>query len=253
MEILLHLWKPVVEILILWYVFYQIILYLEGTRALYVLRGIVIILVAFMLFKISGLYTLKWLFDRIFALSIVVFVILFQAELRQGLARLGQNPLFDIFPLGKKEIRDIARDITIAVSFMAERRIGALIAIERQIGLKGFSDTGIKIDGLISPEIIETIFYSGSPLHDGGVIIRGNRIVAASCLFPLTDSERHSEVRGTRHRAAIGITEETDAICIVVSEETGRISTAVNGRLKMELKPDELYDVLVDALSNKKV
>ncbi len=252
MGIVLHLWKPVVEILILWYVFYQIILYLEGTRALYVLRGIVIILIAFMLFKISGLYTLKWLFDRIFALSIVVFVILFQAELRQGLARLGQNPLFDIFPLGKKEIQDIARDITIAVSFMSERRIGALIAIERQIGLKGFSDTGIKIDGIITPELLETIFYPGSPLHDGGVIIKGNRIAAASCLFPLTDSERHSDVRGTRHRAAIGITEETDAICVVVSEETGRISTAMNGRLSMGMKSDELYHSLIKALSHRR-
>ncbi len=241
-------WKAAIEILILWYIFYRAMLFLEGTRAFYVIRGIAVLAVFFLISNAVGLHTLNWLLEKLFAISILVFVILFQPELRQGLARLGQNPLLGRLMMDRKEIERLARDITIAVSYLAEKRIGALIAIERSIGLRGYADTGIRIDALVSPEIIETIFYPGTPLHDGGVVIKGNRIIAAGCLFPLTDSDRHPDVRGTRHRAGIGISEETDAVCIIVSEELGTISWAVDGRLTRGVSPEELYRFIVERM-----
>ncbi len=241
-------WKALIEILILWYIFYRTMVFLEGTRAFYVIRGIAVLALVFLLSSAVGLHTLNWLLEKLFAISILVFIVLFQPELRQGLARLGQNPLLGRLIIDRKEIERLARDITIAVSYLSEKRIGALIAIERSIGLRGYADTGIKIDAIVSPEIIETIFYPGTPLHDGGVVIKGNRIMAAGCLFPLTDSERHSSIRGTRHRAGIGITEETDAICIIVSEELGTISWAIDGRLTRGVSPDELYRFIVDKM-----
>ncbi len=237
--------RAIVEIGILWYLFYRIMQFLEGTRAFYVIRGIVILAVFFILSNWLGLYTLNWLLSKVFGISIVVFVILFQPELRQGLARLGQSPFWGKFALDRKEIERVARDITIAVTRLAEKKVGALIAIQKSIGLKGYSDSGIKLDAIVSPELLETIFYPGSPLHDGGVIIKEDRIVASACLFPLTDSERHPDVRGTRHRAGIGISEETDALCIIVSEEMGTISWAINGHLKMAVTPEELYRFLI--------
>ncbi len=241
-------WKAIIEILILWYLFYKVMLFLEGTRAFYVIRGIVVLALVFLLSNLVGLTTLTWLLGKVFAISILVFVILFQPELRQGLARLGQNPLLGRLMLDRKSIERLARDVTIAVSYLAEKRIGALIAIERSIGLRGYADTGIKLDAIVSPELIETIFHPGTPLHDGGVVIKGNRIIAAGCLFPLTDSERHPDVRGTRHRAGIGISEETDAMCIIVSEEMGTISWAVDGRLTRGVSPEELYRFIVDRM-----
>ncbi len=241
-------WKAAVEILILWYIFYRVMLFLEGTRAFYVIRGIVVLAIFFLVSSAVGLHTLTWLLGKVFAISILAFIVLFQPELRQGLARLGQNPLLGQLMIDRREIERLARDITIAVSYLAEKRIGALIAIERSIGLRGYADTGIRVDALVSPEIIETIFYPGTPLHDGGMVIKGNRIMAAGCLFPLTDSDRHSSVRGTRHRAGIGISEETDAICIIVSEELGTISWAVDGRLTLGVSPDELYRFIVDRM-----
>ena len=241
-------WKAAVEILILWYIFYRVMLFLEGTRAFYVIRGIVVLAIFFLVSSAIGLHTLTWLLGKVFAISILAFIVLFQPELRQGLARLGQNPLLGRLMIDRREIERLARDITIAVSCLAEKRIGALIAIERSIGLRGYADTGIRVDALVSPEIIETIFYPGTPLHDGGVVIKGNRIISAGCLFPLTDSDRHPNVRGTRHRAGIGISEETDAICIIVSEELGTISWAVDGRLTLGVSPDELYRFIVDRM-----
>ncbi len=244
-------WQATIEILILWYIFYRILLFLEGTRAFYVIRGIIVLAIFFTISNWLGFHTLNWLLGKVFAISILVFVILFQPELRQGLARLGQSPLFASWTLDKKGIERLARDIVIAVSFLSERHIGALIAIERSIGLKGYADSGIKLDAIVSPELISAIFYPGSPLHDGGVIIKGNRIVSAACLFPLTDSQRHPGIRGTRHRAGIGISEETDAICIIVSEEMGTISWAIDGRLVRGVSPEELYRFLIDKMSNR--
>ncbi len=241
--------RAVIEILILWFLIYRVMLFLEGTRAFYVIRGLVILLVVFLISNLVGLTTISFLLGKLFGISILVLVILFHPELRQVLARLGQSPFWGAPFWDRRQIEKLSRDITIAVNHLAERRIGALIAIQRSIGLKTYASTGIMLDAIVSPELIETIFSPRTPLHDGGMIIKDGRIFAVGCLFPLTDSERHPSIRGTRHRAGIGMSEETDAICIIVSEEEGTVSWAIDGRLRKGVTPEELYKFLVEQIS----
>lgn len=221
--------KPTVEILILWIGFYHILVFFEGTRAFQVLRGLSFLLLAFLGAQIVGLDVLIWLLTKFFAISIIAILIIFQQELRHGLARLGQQHLFNI-SLEESEIVAIIEEIATAVYKLSRHPMGCLIAIERETKLKSYIESGLDVDARISAEIIQSIFVPPSPLHDGGIITRGNRIVAASCLFPLSDNPNFSKIIGTRHRAAIGITEHTDAVVVMVSEQSGEISIAADGR-----------------------
>jgi len=239
--------KPVLEILILWIVFYQILVFFEGTRAFQVFKGIIYLLGAFLLFQILGLDTLNWLLTKFFAISIIALIIIFQQELRHGLARLGQQHLFN-FGLEESEIIALIDEITSASYRLARQKTGCLIAIERETKLKTYIESGIEIDAQISSELIQSIFTQKSPIHDGGIITRGNRIAAVSCLFPLSDNPNFSKIIGTRHRAALGITEQTDAIVIMVSEETGEISVACDGRFIPVVNRERLVNILKDLL-----
>jgi len=243
--------KPLLEILILWIVFYQILVFFEGTRAFQVFKGIIYLLVAFLLFQILGLDILNWLLMKFFAISIIALVIIFQQELRHGLARLGQQHLFN-FGLEESEIVAIIEELTSAAYKLARQKIGCLVAIERETKLKPYIESGITIDAKISSELIQSVFNLQSPIHDGGIITRGNRIVAVSCLFPLSDNPNFSKIIGTRHRAALGITEQTDAIVIMVSEETGEISVAYDGRFIPIVNRERLVNILKDLLIPKK-
>jgi len=239
--------KPLLEIIILWIMFYHILVFFEGTRAYQVFKGIIYLIVAFFLFQILGLDTLNWLLTKFFAISIIALVIIFQQELRHGLARLGQQHLFN-FGLEETEIVAIIEEITSATYKLARQKIGCLIAIERETKLKTYIESGLAIDAHISSELIQSIFNPQSPVHDGGIITRGNRIVAASCLFPLSDNPNFSKIIGTRHRAALGITEQTDTIVIMVSEETGEISAASDGRFIPIVNRERLVNILKDLL-----
>jgi len=221
--------KPITEILILWYMFYQTLVFFEGTRSFQVLKGIIYLVIAFLLSQIFGFDTLNWLLTKFFGISIIAFLIIFQQELRLGLARLGQQHLFNI-ALEESEVLAVLDEIAGAIFRMAKNKTGCLIAIERDDKLKTYIESGIAVDGKISSELIQSIFSTYSPLHDGGVVARLDRIVAASCLFPLSDNTNISKILGTRHRAALGLTEQTDAIVVLVSEETGEISIATDGR-----------------------
>jgi len=245
--------KPLLEIVILWIVFYQILIFFEGTRAFQVFRGIIYLLVAFLLFQILGLATLNWLLTKFFSISIIALVIIFQQELRHGLARLGQQHLFN-FGLEESEIVAIIEEITSAAYKLARQKIGCLIAIERETKLKAYIESGITIDARISSELIQSVFNPQSPIHDGGLITRGNRIAAVSCLFPLSDNPNFSKIIGTRHRAALGITEQTDSVVIMVSEETAEISVACDGRFIPIVNRERLVNILKDLLilENKK-
>lgn len=239
--------KPTLEIIILWIVIYRILLFFEGTRAFQVLKGLTYLLIAFLVSQILGFDTLNWLLTKFFAISIIAFLIIFQQELRQGLARLGQHHLFS-FVLEESEIIALIEEITSAAYKLSRKSVGCLIAIERETKLNTFIDSGIKLDALVTNELLQSIFMTSSPLHDGGVIACGNRIAASSCLFPLSDNPNFSKIMGTRHRAALGITEQTDAIVIMVSEETGDISIATDGRFIPVVNRERLTKTLKSLL-----
>lgn len=229
------LWKPVLEILILWFVIYHIMLFFEGTRAVHVLRGIVVLLIMFFIFQRLGLERLDWLTTKLFAISIIALLIIFHPEIRQGLARLGQRHLFGI-ALRREEEERLLREIIRAAENLSNNKIGALIVIEKEVSLKPYIENGINLDALVSSDLIQTIFTPNSPLHDGGLIIQNGRIAAAGCLFPLSEKQELNRIYGTRHRAAIGLSEETDAVVMIVSEERGDLSLAYRGRLYEDMK-----------------
>ncbi len=237
---ILTLWKPIVEIAILWFIFYVLLLFFKGTRAVQVLKGIVILVIAFFVFQKLQLDTLNWVLTKLFAISVVAFLIIFQPELRRGLARIGQSPLFQIFLKEEGVIGEIAQ----AAIILSKKKIGGLIALEREVGLRLYIESGVRLDSKVSGELIATIFMPNTPLHDGGIIIEGGRIVAAGCLFPLSQEPHISKTLGTRHRAAIGLTEETDAVVIVISEETGMVSIAMGGKLTRDLDRESLIKVM---------
>lgn len=239
--------QPTVEILILWTFFYKTLVFFHGTRAFQVLKGMTYLLLAFIGSQLLGLDTLNWLLKQFFAISIVAVLIIFHPELRQGLARLGQQHLFSL-SLEESDILKILEELTTAAYKLSKQRIGCLIAIERETVLKTFIESGIQIDSLISSELLQSIFNPHSPIHDGGVIARGDRLVAASCLFPLSDNPNFSKIIGTRHRAALGITEQTDALVIMVSEESGEISLASEGRFIPIVTKERLINLLKDLL-----
>ncbi|MBF0619390.1 MAG: TIGR00159 family protein [Candidatus Omnitrophica bacterium] len=239
--------KPFCEIFLLWFVFYRILVFFQGTRAFQVLKGITYLVILFLITQLLGFDSLNWLLTKFFAIWIIAIVILFQQELRQGLARLGQGHLFNIF-LEESEVVAIIDELGQAAAKLSEQKTGCLIAIEREAKLKTYIDSGIPIDGLVSSEIVQTIFRHDSPMHDGGLVIRGQRILAAACLFPLSENQSLSKIIGTRHRAALGLTEQTDAVVLMVSEETGEISVACDGKFIPITGPERLQAVLKDLL-----
>jgi len=239
--------KPAIEIAILWGVFYRVLVFFEGTRAFQVLKGLTYLIIAFLLSQFLGLDILNWLLTKFFGISIIAFMIIFQQELRQGLARLGQQHIFSI-SLEESEIMAIIDELTTAVYKLSRQKIGCLIAIERETKLRTYIESGVPIDSKISSELIQSIFNTQSPIHDGGIITRGDRIVAASCLFPLSDNPNFNKIIGTRHRAALGITEQTDTIVILSSEETGEISLASDGRFVPIVNRERLVNILKSLL-----
>jgi len=245
--------KPTFEIVVLWIVFYRILVFFEGTRAFHVLKGIIYLLLAFLISQLLDLETLNWLLTKFFAISIIALLIIFQQELRHGLARLGQQHLFNI-ALEESEVIELIEEITSAVFKLAKKKIGCLIAIERENKLKTYIESGLLIDAHISSELLQSLFVQSSPLHDGGVVIRGARLIAGSCLFPLSENPNFAKIIGTRHRAALGLSEQTDAVVLMVSEETSEVSVAIEGRFIPIVNKEGLIDLLKDLLiaQNKK-
>ena len=236
----LSLAKILIEIGILWFVYYGILIFAMGTRGVYVLRGIILIALFFIITKQVGFERINWILTKIFALSILAFLIIFQQEIRRGLANIGQRRWSRFF---LKE-SEIIKEITTACFLLSKRKIGALIAIERETRLENYIESGIDIDAKVNSELLTTIFMPNTPLHDGGIVISGERIAASGCLFPLTQNPKILATLGTRHRAALGLSEETDAIVIVVSEETGGVSVSIGGRLTHDLDRESLERVI---------
>ncbi len=241
--------KPFIEIFIMALGVYGIFVFLRGTRGLGILKGlgtIAVLLLVVIAVLSSWLPTIHFIYERILSVVVLALVIVFQPELRRGLIRLGQNPLVEMFIRSDSRV---VEQVTRAVTRLAKQKIGALIAIEREIGIRSIIERGVTLDAEVNSALIETIFWPGSALHDGAITIKDNRIAAAGCLFPLTDNPKISKRLGTRHRAALGIAEESDAIAIVVSEETGAISVCFQGKLHQDIGPEGLTAFLEKQLS----
>jgi len=245
-DIIITVVKAVFEMAILWLVFYRILLFFEGTRAFQVLRGITYLIIALLISQVLGFEVLNWLLRNFFSIWIIVIVVIFQHELRSGLARLGQQHLFTI-SLGATEIKALADEIYDTVLRLSKRRTGCLIAIEREMKLDLYIESGVLIDGKVSSALLQSIFMPTTPLHDGGVVIRGERVAASSCLFPLSDNPSVGKTVGTRHRAALGLSENTDALIVLVSEETGEISIVFDGNF-IAVHDEEHFMKLLDQI-----
>jgi diadenylate cyclase len=233
---------PAIDILLIAFVFYRLLLMIKGTHAMQVVIGLaVLMLVTLIMRDWMRLPTTRWLLDNFWGSAVVILAVVFQPELRGAIAQLGTRPLGRIF---MPNPATVANEIIEAVREAAERQMGMLIVLEQDVGLRNYADTGTSINGEVSKELLLAIFHYRSPLHDGAVIIQHGRLVAAGCLLPLSNDPSLAKILGTRHRAAVGLSEFTDAWIIVVSEETGAISLARNGQLERDLKLIDLQQML---------
>ncbi len=240
-----------VEIFVLAAMFYYVFRLFKGTRGAAILTGLIILYGSlYALTIITHLEILNWLLSKLMLYLSLAFVVIFQPEIRRVLSKLGRQPIWR--SNGTTSQINLVEPLMQTVQLLSKRKIGALIAIEREIGTRTIQDSGTRLNSVVSAELLSTLFFPHTPLHDGGVIISGDRVCAAGCLFPLSQKEELSKTLGTRHRAAIGITEETDAIVVVVSEETGAVSVAYNGRLRRGLEDARLRRVLTSMLRRER-
>lgn len=250
MPSIILIWKPIVEVVILWVVIYHILFFFVGTRAIQVARGIIILLLAFLLFQKLNLAILDWLLTKLFGISVIALLVIFHPEIRQGLARLGQRHIFAT-ALKEEELDYMLKEIGKATEILCKNKFGALIAIEKSDPLAGYIESGVIVDARLSSDLLEAIFTPNNPLHDGGLVVQHGRIMACGCLFPLTQNQDLSRIFGTRHRAALGLSEETDAIVIIVSEERQDISLVYHAKLYKDLSREELLTKVKELIKAK--
>ncbi|MCR4419588.1 MAG: diadenylate cyclase CdaA [Clostridia bacterium] len=250
---LVDLLRAAVDIAIVAYVIYRLLLLIRGTRAAQLVQGLAVLaLVAFLSDRL-GLRTIEWILEKLGLVVLVGLPVVFQPELRRALAQLGRGRIFPrpfVF-LGEEEVSRLIEEIVRCVQVLARSRIGALIVVEREVRLNEYAETGIKLDAVVSAEFLINLFMPRTPLHDGAAIIRGDRVAAAGCFLPLSDSPYLSRQLGTRHRAALGISELSDAVAVVVSEETGTVSVAEGGRLTRYLDEKNLRQMLEELVLPK--
>lgn len=239
----------ILEVLILAFIFYWLYLLIKGTRAVQVAKGIVFLVLATFVAKLFHLNTISWVLGSISLFIPLVLIILFAPELRRALAKVGQRGFLRPFLKEEEEERKaFINEIVKSAKMLSGNKIGAILAVERQTGLENFIETGVRIDGRLTSELLHSILMPPGPIHDGAIIIRNRGIVAASCTLPLTDNPTVRKGTGMRHRAAIGLSEETDAVVIVVSEETGEVSLVTGGKTIQEVEPSILRNLLKNLL-----
>ena len=246
----------VLDLAIVFFLIYCFFRIVRGSRAWQLIKGIILLVLITWVSGLLNLKILNWILTGIMNWGVIAIIVIFQPELRRALEQLGTNKLTKFFGIDKDVATKTKEDIykvVIAATELAKERIGALIVIERDIKLKDIVDTGIAIDGEVSPQLLVNIFNTKTPLHDGAVIISENKIKAAACMLPLSNDKRISKGLGTRHRSAAGISQESDAIVVVVSEETGKISIAKDGTLIMDVKEDALKQILIKNLVTKRL
>ncbi len=242
-------WWDILDILLVAFIIYQLLLFLRGTHAVQMALGALVLVVLYWTSLLANLQTVNWLLRTFLPFMVFGIIVVFQSEIRKVLARLGKTPFLGSFSGKRKE--EVIDEVVLAATTLASSRTGAIIVIERDMGLRSYIETGIALDALLTYDLLVNIFNPETPLHDGAVIIQGNRAAAAACFLPLTVNPELSRALGSRHRAAIGLSEDTDAVAVVVSEETGIISLVEEGRIHRELDGRQLRQALLDSLEGK--
>ena len=244
--------NDIVDILIVSFICYKLIGFIRDTRAQQLVKGMLVLVVTFFLSDILDLYALNWILRGTMSIGIIALVVIFQPELRRGLEYVGRSKIVKA-PFGqldKEKAKALTDEFVKAVDEFSRTKTGALIVLERETALSEFAETGTVVNADISAQLLGNIFYEGAPLHDGAAIIRGDKVFAAGCVLPLTENKNLNKSLGTRHRAGIGITENSDAISLIVSEETGIISMAVNGKLTRFLDTKNVEKTLLNLYLN---
>ncbi|OGQ21796.1 MAG: TIGR00159 family protein [Deltaproteobacteria bacterium RIFCSPHIGHO2_02_FULL_60_17] len=235
-------WQDALDIGIIAFVVYRLIHMIRGTRAMQMIIGLVVVLLAYVTSQMLGLFTLTWMLDNFLGSIILVIIVIFQSDIRRALTQVGTAPLFG--GADRIERGQVLEEVAKAVVALASRRIGALIVLEREVGLNEYIEVGTRLDARVTRELLESVFMPHSPMHDGALVIQKGRATAARCFLPLSVDPNLSRALGTRHRAAVGLTEETDAAAIVISEEQGSISLVVEGKVTQDLDGPQMRNSL---------
>jgi diadenylate cyclase len=234
-------WWDLLDIAVVSFLIYEFLKLIRGTRAVQMAVGSLLIVALFYISRLAPLQTVNWMIRNMLVYLAFAAIVIFQSDIRRALAHFGQAPFFRY--LNRQEAADeTIEEVVVAATMLAAQKIGAIVAIEREIGLRNYIESGIPLDATLTYDLLVTIFHPGSPLHDGAAILQENRVAAAACFLPLTVNPRVSRELGTRHRAAIGLTEENDAVAVIVSEETGHISLALDGHIERNLTPEALRE-----------
>jgi uncharacterized protein (TIGR00159 family) len=239
-------WWDVLDILLVAFIIYELLSFIRGTHAVQMALGGLVLVILYWTSKWADLETVNWLLRTFMPYVVFGIIVVFQSEIRKVLAHLGKTPLPWAFAPERKE--EVIDEVVLAATTLASHKTGALMVVEREMGLRSFIETGIALDAVLTYDLLISIFNPGTPLHDGAVILQGNRVAAAACFLPLTVNPELSRTLGSRHRAAIGVTEDTDALAIVVSEESGTISLVAGGQIRRDLDGRTLKQALLEAL-----
>jgi diadenylate cyclase len=239
-------WLDALDILIVAFIIYELLQLIRGTHAVQMALGAMMLVIVYWVSQWADLETVNWLLRTFLPYVVFGIIVVFQAEIRKVLAHLGKTPLLGAFSAQRTEA--VIDEVVLAATTLSSQHTGAIAVIEREMGLRTYIETGIALDAIVTYDLLVNVFSPGTPLHDGAVIIQGNRVAAAACFLPLTVNPELSRQLGSRHRAAIGVTEDTDALAVVVSEETGIISLVSGGRIRRELDARSLKQALLDAL-----
>lgn len=251
-------WEDIVEIIIISFLVYQIMVWIKNTKAWFLMKGVAVILIFIFLAIIFEMKTILWIVENVLSLAVIAFVVVLQPELRRALEELGRKNILGSIvafnaPTASERFSDRTVNELVKASFeMGKAKTGALMVIQQNLSLKEYERTGIDVDGIVTSQLLINIFEHNTPLHDGAVIIHGDRVASATCYLPLSDNMLLSKELGTRHRAGVGISEVTDSLTIIVSEETGRVSVAYEGKLFRNLNADTLKEKLM-LIQNKEV
>jgi diadenylate cyclase len=239
-------WRDALDVLIVAFLIYQLLLLIRGTHAVQMALGALVLVLVYWVSSLLDLETVNWILRTFLPYVVFGIIVVFQAEIRKALAHLGKTPLLGAFQSEKTE--GVIDEVVLAATTLASNKTGAIVVLEREIGLRSYIETGIALDAIVTYDLLISIFNPGTPLHDGAVVIQGNRVAAGACFLPLTTNPQLSRALGSRHRAAIGVTEDTDALALVVSEETGTISLVAGGQIRRGLDGGARKQALLEAL-----
>lgn len=242
-------WQDLLDIGIISFLIYRALNIVRGSRAMQMIIGLAVILVVYVSSRALGLFTLNWILDNFLASIILVIIVIFQSDIRRALTQVGTAPIFAAAERMVEPREDIIEEVVEAVMVMAPKHVGALIVFEREVGLNEYMEIGTRLDARVSRELLESVFLPHSPIHDGALVIQKGRVTAVRCLLPLSTNPRLRPSWGTRHRAALGVTEETDAVALVISEQEGTVTLVVGGKVTEKLDGTKLRMTLRELMS----